>query len=101
MNLNWESIKVPEPFSIRPDRRVIVVPTPDHRTDLNYQILQCQRISATYYIPQSLFYPFHGTFRCPNMGEYLLELERSSKVRSQCESLMTVSISRFFLDKGM
>ena len=38
---------------------------------------------------------------CPNMGEYLLELERSSKVRSQCECLMTVSISRFFRDKGM
>ena len=38
---------------------------------------------------------------CPNMGEYLLELERSSKVRSQCEQLMTDSISRFFRDKGM
>lgn len=38
---------------------------------------------------------------CPNMGEYLLRLDKNSEVRSQCERLMTVSISRFFRDKGM
>jgi len=35
------------------------------------------------------------------MGEYLLELDNSGTVRNQCERLMTVSISRFFRDKGM
>lgn len=38
---------------------------------------------------------------CSDVEEYLLELDRSIEVRRQCERLMTVSISRFFRDKGM
>ena len=38
---------------------------------------------------------------CKNITAYLLELEKSEEVRNQCERLMTVSISRFFLDQKL
>lgn len=38
---------------------------------------------------------------CSNMAQYLIELDRSKEVRDECDRLMTVSISRFFRDKGM
>ena len=38
---------------------------------------------------------------CRNIGEYLEALERNQEVRLQFECLMTVSISRFFRDRGL
>ena len=38
---------------------------------------------------------------CPDVAVYLLELDRSDKVRHECELLMTVSISRFFRDRKL
>lgn len=35
---------------------------------------------------------------CHDISAYLLELDRSDKLRHECELLMTVSISRFFRD---
>ena len=41
------------------------------------------------------------TLNCSNVADYLFELDRSKEVRDECDRLMTVSISRFFRDKGM
>ena len=38
---------------------------------------------------------------CHNISAYLLELNRSTKARHDCELLMTVSISRFFRDRRL
>lgn len=38
---------------------------------------------------------------CHNFEGYLLALDRDKELRSQCERLMTVSISRFFRDRGL
>ncbi|MDM8550314.1 CheR family methyltransferase [Desulfobacterales bacterium HSG2] len=38
---------------------------------------------------------------CRNMTEYLQELGKSDVVRQECDRLMTVSISRFFRDRGL
>jgi len=38
---------------------------------------------------------------CHDISAYLLELDRSDKVRHECELLMTVSISRFFRDRKL
>ena len=39
--------------------------------------------------------------KCPGIGEYLIELERSKEARDECDRLMTVPISRFFRDKAL
>ena len=38
---------------------------------------------------------------CQNVTAYLLELDRSEKLRRKCKRLMTVSISRFFRDRKL
>lgn len=38
---------------------------------------------------------------CRNIEEYFLALERDQDLKLQCERLMTVSISRFFRDRGL
>ncbi len=38
---------------------------------------------------------------CHDISAYLLELDRSDKLRHECELLMTVSISRFFRDRKL
>ena len=40
------------------------------------------------------------SIECSNMTSFLAELEKNHDVRHQCELLMTVSISRFFRDRG-
>lgn len=38
---------------------------------------------------------------CSNVADYLLRLDRDPRIRSECERLMTVSISRFFRDRRL
>lgn len=38
---------------------------------------------------------------CRNMEAYLIRLESNGNVRRECDQLMTVSISRFFRDRGL
>ena len=40
------------------------------------------------------------SIECSNMTAFLAELDRNNDVRDHCERLMTVSISRFFRDRG-
>ena len=40
------------------------------------------------------------SIECSNMTAFLAELDKNDEVRHQCELLMTVSISRFFRDRG-
>lgn len=39
--------------------------------------------------------------RCQNTKEYFLALDRDKELKSQCERLLTVSISRFFRDRNL
>jgi chemotaxis methyl-accepting protein methylase len=45
-------------------------------------------------------YRFMKSIECTNMAAFLDELDRNDDIRHQCELLMTVSISRFFRDRG-
>jgi len=40
------------------------------------------------------------SIECSNMSSFLTELDKNDDIRHQCELLMTVSISRFFRDRG-
>lgn len=40
------------------------------------------------------------SIECSNMAAFLAELDKNDEIRHQCELLMTVSISRFFRDRG-
>lgn len=40
------------------------------------------------------------SIECSNMTAFLAELDKNDEIRHQCELLMTVSISRFFRDRG-
>ena len=40
------------------------------------------------------------SIECHNMAAFLAELDKNDDIRRQCERLMTVSISRFFRDRG-
>lgn len=40
------------------------------------------------------------SIECDNMADFLAELDKNNEIRQQCEHLMTVSISRFFRDRG-
>ena len=40
------------------------------------------------------------SIECNTMEDFLVELDRNNEVRDHCERLMTVSISRFFRDRG-
>ncbi|MBW2490278.1 MAG: hypothetical protein JRE65_03925 [Deltaproteobacteria bacterium] len=40
------------------------------------------------------------SIQCNNMETFLAELDKNDEIRQQCELLMTVSISRFFRDRG-
>ena len=39
--------------------------------------------------------------KCQNVRDYFVALEKDKEQRRQCERLMTVSISRFFRDRGL
>jgi chemotaxis methyl-accepting protein methylase len=43
---------------------------------------------------------FMKSIECSNMASFLSELDKNDDIRHQCELLMTVSISRFFRDRG-
>jgi chemotaxis methyl-accepting protein methylase len=40
------------------------------------------------------------SIECSNMAAFLAELDKNDEIRHQCELLLTVSISRFFRDRG-
>jgi chemotaxis protein methyltransferase CheR len=44
---------------------------------------------------------FMKSIGCRNMADFLAELDKNDVIKHQCELLMTVSISRFFRDRGV
>jgi chemotaxis protein methyltransferase CheR len=45
-------------------------------------------------------YRYMKSIECYTMADFLIEIDRNNEVRDHCERLMTVSISRFFRDRG-